>query len=189
MPPFIIYALPRSRTAWLARFLNYGGWECHHDIVTEIFTVDGLRKFFERPLVGTVETAMIDGFALVRKLVPDARIVIIKRPIEEVRASLARFRIAGPEVDIDLERRNAALDAASKNPDVLTVPYDELSSETSCRAIFEFCLGIPMSGTWWHLLKDKNIQINMHDRVAKIRKNKTSMEYLKAEVQGFMGVA
>lgn len=28
---FVVFSMPRSRSAWLARFLSYGDWHCGHD--------------------------------------------------------------------------------------------------------------------------------------------------------------
>ncbi len=32
MRPFVVFGLPRSRTAWLSRFLTYGDWVCGHAV-------------------------------------------------------------------------------------------------------------------------------------------------------------
>jgi hypothetical protein len=34
--PFMIFALPRSRTAWLSEFLSYQGWTCWHEIAIQM---------------------------------------------------------------------------------------------------------------------------------------------------------
>lgn len=182
LPPFVIYALPRSRTAWLSRFLTCDPWQCHHDLVTDLYSIEELLACLKKPYTGTVETGMIRGFRVVRHLIPDIRTVIIKRPIEEVRRSLAKFGIAGAETDKTLEYQDAMLDEASKCPGTITVSYQELNSVIACRTIFAYCLGQQMIDTWWYLLKDKNIQVDMPERMKKLQENYAKMEVLKAEV-------
>lgn len=179
MPPFIIYALPRSRTVWLSKFLTYGRFHCYHDIVVNLHTVTDLRAFFAIPCTGTAETGMVDGWKLVKKLVPNAKIVVIKRPIEEVKSSLAKFGINWND---DLTRRDALLDEVSQEDGVLTVSFDDLNTEETCKKIFEHCLGISFDRDWWLTLKDANIQIDMAKRLKTLERNRGKIEALKAEV-------
>jgi hypothetical protein len=36
MAPYLIFALPRSRTAWLAHFLTYRDWTCLHEHAIQV---------------------------------------------------------------------------------------------------------------------------------------------------------
>jgi hypothetical protein len=176
--PFIIFALPRSRTRWLATFLSYGQWRCHHDIVTDIHTVEGLKEFFSRSYIGTAETGMVEGWRLAQALMPDARRVVVRRSVADVKNSLAKF---GIEWNADLERRNKLLDEVSERPNVLTVAFEDLDDEHTCKRIFEYCLGIGFDRNWWLMLKDANIQIDMQKRLQKLADNRAAIDALKVE--------
>ena len=84
---FIILALPRSRTQWLSKFLTHGDITCHHEWIS---TRDSLDDIVTLGSHGTAETF---GAVVWRQLyarIPDAKWVIVKRPIAEVDASLRR---------------------------------------------------------------------------------------------------
>ena len=178
MPPFIVFSLPRSRSYWLSRFLNYDPWRCHHDIVTDLHSIQKLQNFFDIPYIGTCETGMVDGWRIAEKLVPDARRVVVKRPVDEVSKSLAKFDI---HWDDELKRRDNLLDEVSLRPGVLTVKFDDLDSFSTCRRVFEHCLNIPLDWLHWRQFKEKNLQIDMPSRLRKLEKNRAGIEALKAE--------
>lgn len=175
--PFIIYALPRSRTVWLSKFLTYGPWKCGHDIVTDYFTPGDIQYRLTEPNFGTVETGMIDGWKLARRLVPIAKILVIKRPVKEVINSLDRAGVSHSAAQIIA--RAALLDEISAQPDVLSFYYDELDTEEACKKIFEHCLELPFDRDWWLGLRGANIQLNMLKRIEKLQATQSAMQRLK----------
>lgn len=177
--PFIIFALPRSRTAWLSYFLTYKDWHCSHDIVTDVHSIADLEAFFKCPNVGTAETGMIDGWKLIHKMRPDVKMVVIRRKITEVAESLAKF---GIDADNDIIRRNNLLREVSALPGTLTISYDDLNREETCKMLFEHCLELPFDREHWLALKDRNIQVDISAWLEKLRKNHDSIQALKAEV-------
>lgn len=178
--PFIIYALPRSRTAWLSKFLTYGEWTCHHDIVTDMHTVTELRDFLRMPHTGTAETGMIEGYKLQQKILPDARIVVVRRSVKDVMKSLQNV---GIEIDQSIiEHRAFLLDELTMQERVPTVSYEELKYETFCKKIFEHCLREPFDKEWWMGLRDCNIQIDVPARIEKLRRNSSLIESMKSQV-------
>lgn len=186
MAGFLIYALPRSRTAWLSHFLSYAPWKCYHDIAIDLHSISDLQRFFSQPYTGTAETGMIDGWKLVKKLIPDTRIVIVRRPIEEVSVSLGKF---GIDANADLEHRNKNLDEASANLNALIINFDDLNNESTCKHIFEYCLGIEFDRDWWVALKDVNIQVDMSIRLMKLAENRDGIDRLKSEARHLMEAA
>jgi hypothetical protein len=90
MNPFFIASLPRSRTAWLANFLTYQDSFCFHEPMNKY----GLKEY-PRMLMGTgkkyagvsdsLNTLIMEELV---DLFPQAKIVVIKRPVEEVEKSL-----------------------------------------------------------------------------------------------------
>jgi len=178
--PFVIYALPRSRTAWLSRFLTYGPWTCGHDVVTDLHSVDGLRAFFATPGTGSAETGMVVGWRLVQAYFPDARVVVVRRPVDEVAASLARFGIVMPEGH--LETLDSQLAEVARQPAVLSVSFADLADERVCRRIWEHCLDLPFDSDWWRRWAPVDVQIDMPARLAKLAANHAGIEALKAEM-------
>lgn len=177
--PFIVYSLPRSRSAWLSYFLTYKDWQCSHDIVTDLHSIAELEAFFKRPNVGTCETGMVDGWEYVYKIRPDIKIVVVRRKITEVAMSLEKFDIIADE---DIIRRNNLLREVSKLPTALTVNYDDLNNEETCKKVFEHCLGLPFDREHWLQFKDRNIQVDMPQRLEKLQKNRDGIESLKLEL-------
>lgn len=166
--PFFIHGLPRSRTYWLSEFLTYGGNVCHHDLPIK---VDGVDEFFEvlgRPGVGTAETGLTGMWPVLDAEFPAARIVVVRRPIADVKASLARFD--WQYGDGELEGYADRLDEISMLPGAISVTFDELDTEDGCRRVFEHCLGVPFDADWWWLNTNQNMQIDMAERVALIER-------------------
>ena len=66
MPPFVIFALPRSRTFWLSKFLTAGGWVCEHDEARHVRGMDDVRSALGREFTGYVETGAAPFWPLIR---------------------------------------------------------------------------------------------------------------------------
>lgn len=189
MPPFVVLSLPRSRSAWLSRFLTYGDWMCGHEELRHMRTLEDVKLWFDQPNIGSAETAGAPWWRLLAKFAPDVRIVIVRRPVEDVFDSLMRL----PNTSFDpavlmplLHRLNCKLDQiAARMPNVLQVAFDALADETTCARVFEHCLPYPHDPAHWATLADQNIQMNMPaamrymhayapaiDRMAKMAKQK-----------------
>lgn len=181
--PFIIYALPRSRTAWLSSFLTYGDWECYHESAMFMRSMDDVRKFFNSGNVGCAETAAAQGYQLIRHAAPNITEVVILRPVDEVVNSL--IKAAGTNVyDEKILRRNMEyghrmLLKIAQDNGVMTVNYDDLNREDVCAAIFEYCLPYEFDKEWWESLKDKNIQVNLMAVLRYYNKNRNIIDRFK----------
>ena len=62
--PFIVFSLPRSRSAWVARFLSYGEKRCGHDVATECGSLAELTGRLHGEYAGTAETGAVVAGAL-----------------------------------------------------------------------------------------------------------------------------
>lgn len=127
MTPFLITGLPRSRTAWMAEVATFRRSVCVHepwvtmdrwdDIFTTLWNARSVWDF-----VGISDHGM--GFHLpevMRRLAP--RTLIIERPIEAVSASLDLIGLPNNRLFLDLLSRALAY----QHPQILRVPYDDLS--------------------------------------------------------------
>lgn len=162
--PFVVFALPRSRTFWVSHFLTYGGWTCSHDEARHVRGVDDVAAWLSQDMVGTVETGAAPFWRLLLQIRPDVRIAVIRRPVSEVtesllatgvqfdRAALAK-RLATLDRKLDHIERNAS--------NVLSVSHDDLREETNCAALFEHCTGLSHDHDWWARLAPMNLQVNL----------------------------
>lgn len=158
---FVVFALPRSRTAWTARFLTYGDWQCGHDEIRHCRSLDDVRSWLAQPCTGTVETACAPFWRL---LPPGVRVATIRRPIAAVVASLARTGLVfDPGVmGALLWRHERKLDQIeARLPNVLRLTFDDLADEAMCARLFEHCLGLPHDPAWWAAASAVNIQASV----------------------------
>lgn len=166
MPPFVVLSLPRSRSAWLSRFLTYGDWVCGHEELRHFRSLEDVDLWFKQPNIGSAETAAAPWWRLLQRTAPDVRVVIVRRPVEEVFDSL----MALPNVTFDpavlmplLHKQNCKLDQIeARMNNVLSVNFHDLADEQTCAKVFEHCLPHAHDHAHWAALKDENIQVNMH---------------------------
>jgi hypothetical protein len=164
-PPFVIFALPRSRTYWCSRFLSYNGWICGHEEVRHLRSLEDIRSWLSMPATGTIETCAAPFWRYLLKVRPDARVAVIRRPVEESLASL----LLGVPVAFDadkLERHLHYLDhkldqVEARVPGVLSVSYRDLATEEGCARLFEHCLPYRHDPLWWQGYAGLNLQIDV----------------------------
>lgn len=192
MSPFIIYALPRSRTAWLAEFLTYGPWTCFHERAVTMRSLKDVRAFFSQPHMGTVETGVSPGWPLINALVPNIRTVAIHRPVDDVVKSIKEIDVSSfATYDYEKLRRNLThmsrcLKRISDLPGVLSVEFSGLESEATCKAIFTHCLPYHFDRPWWDFMKDQNVQIDVPEHVRYCLAHKTEIEKFKRECKSHL---
>jgi hypothetical protein len=162
--PFIVLALPRSRTFWLSRFLSYGGWTCGHEELRHVRSLEDVRSWLSLPLTGTAETAAAPWWRTLRDLAPHARVVLVRRPVEEVEASLLRLGIGyeQPLLGQALRRLDAKLDqVAARWPGAMQIRFADMAQEETCERIFAHCLGLPHDRAWWRAMAALNLQVDL----------------------------
>lgn len=87
-PKFFITGLPRSRTAWLAVYFNCLGQRCLHDGFKNSGV--GIMENYD----GNVDSGlMLTNYELIY---PDAKVVIIERPLRDVANSIQRMGLVWP---------------------------------------------------------------------------------------------
>lgn len=164
MSPFIVFGLPRSRTAWLSAFLSYRDWRCFHEVAITLRSIEEIKSFLGQPRIGVAETAAAPGWKMLRHYFPEARIVVVHRPVEEVVDAMMNVDVSGIArydpvlLERNMQRIDRSLDRIAAEPDVLTVGYADLDREEVCAAIFEHCLPYPHDHAWWAITRRRNIQ-------------------------------
>ncbi len=185
-PGFIVYALPRSRTAWMSKFLSYGGWSCWHEQLIYMRTLNDLKTVLSWPRIGTVETAMGPVWRIFNHYNPNATSVVVKRPTEDVVRSMLAIDLKG-YAKYDEERLvkvmaygNRMLDEVSKNvPNCLTLDFADLSTKDGCAALFEHCLPFKFDQAWWENMDAENVQVDVASYIRYYHQNKSDVDGFK----------
>lgn len=174
MMSFIVFTLPRSRSAWLSHLLS-----CGHDTALDSKSVaDFLDRVDSRG--GTVETGAIVGAHVIRELRPDINVAVIKRPVSEVMASLASIGIIPARGEI--EHRAKLLDELARQVDVLALDWTALDDFEACDLLMQFCLGAPCPRGRFEHYSQFNIQLNIPRRIEKLFETAETMTRIKAEL-------
>ena len=163
---------------------------CGHEELRHTRSLDDVTAWFSQPNIGTAETAAAPWWRLLDRFAPGARILIVRRPVNEVVDSL--MNISGLSFDravleqtiTKLDRKLDQIEARCAN--VLSVNFDDLNDERVCAAAFEHCLPHAHDHEHWARLAPVNVQIDMPalmryaqayqpalDKVAAIAKHQT----------------
>jgi hypothetical protein len=157
--PFLIFALPRSRTAWLSVMLTEGNVRCYHEGIAK-FNLDGMsRKLTGRGhIAGNSDSGMSFFHEKILADLPGARIVVIRRPLDEVRKSMFRFGIIDKAGVLNLA--DAALNSIARRPGALVIDFKDIDL-AACVAIWNHVApGEVCNTTRFEELLDLNIQIH-----------------------------
>ena len=173
--------MPRSRTAWLAHWLGCASAApVGHDIAIEARSIDDWLETICRRVRGTCETGAVEAWPILRRAIPDCRIVVIHRPLDQIAASLIEAGAVPPM--IDLQRRYAALQELSQQSSVLTLEFSNLAEPRACAALQEHCLGMAFDWPCWRDLADCNVQVDMPARLGRLAERAEPIAALKAEL-------
>lgn len=179
MGKFIILALPRSRTAWMAHFLSFGGRACGHDLAVECASIAEFEASFSE-WDGSVETGAVLGWRVLLDRLPNVKVALVQRPLWQIYASFATL---GLQVDMqDMELRAHMLDALAQQPGVLSLDYAQLGTFSGCQLLFNHCLDLGLEEDWWSECQAKNVQIDMRTRLVRLRENYPRLQSLRAEI-------
>jgi hypothetical protein len=179
-PPFIVYALPRSRTAWLSAFLSHRDHHCGHDVAAFMRSMEDVRGWLSQDFTGTVETAAAPWWRTIHRIRPDIRTAVVRRPVPEVVESLmAVYPFDREALEREMRKLDAKLDQIERRiPGVISVSFNDLRGEAACKRIFEHCLPYRHDPAWWASLSDVNVQISVPAQVRYYRANKRQIDRL-----------
>lgn len=181
---FLVLGLPRSRTAWLSRFLTYGDHICGHEELRHARSFDDVKSWLSMPRTGSAETAVAPWWRTLLRLSPEVRIVVVRRPVAEVVESLAAFGFDRPVMEPLMRRLDHKLAQIVKRvPGVLEVTFDALNDEATCKAVFEHCLPYPFDRNHWRRLAGENVQCDMRALVRYAAAYHPQMEKFAAQAK------
>lgn len=184
MAPFVIFALPRSRTAWMAHWLSYGRSDVGHDIGIVVDTPEQFLGCFSEGMVGTVETGAIIAHRLLRKHIPEAKFLTIRRDIGDVWDSLiqAQFPVNDATWQ-DLLQRDAMLDMLERSGDCESLHYLDLNSIHVRHWIWHHLRSdVGWDAEWDALCAVTNIQIDAKGRVAQLQARSEAISSLQTQI-------
>lgn len=162
--PFLIYALPRSRTYWLSKLLSHGAWKCGHDELRYVRGLDDIKSLLDMPFYGSAETAAAPWWRLSHAMRPDLKTVVIRRPVADVVTSLLATGIAFDKLALirAMQRLDAKLDQIeARVPGVLSVKFDDLNDKATCARLFEHCTGDGLDSLWFGTMRSTHLTIDL----------------------------
>lgn len=171
---FLILCQPRSRSAWLAHYLVYPPAPklVGHDILAECESVEMFLDSYRNGMTGTIETAGVPLWRIVRQELPECKIACIRRPLIEVYKSSIK---KGFRVDLaQLAAQEELLNQTAADPAIAHIPYQMLSDPFVGKWIFEVLLEQEFDQDWFNAMIQINVQVDMvqfQDRLAKARVN------------------
>ena len=122
--------------------------------------MEDVKSWAKQPYVGSVETAVAPFWRLLRSISPGVRVVVIRRPIQEVERSLRGVMTQAPDnLSYLLRRWDAKLEQVSRRvPGTLSVTYADLATREGASRVFEHALQAPFDEAWWRILAPVNLQ-------------------------------
>lgn len=127
-------------------------------------SLDDVTAWFSQPCTGSAETAAAPFWRLFERFAPGLKIVIVRRPVDEVVDSLLAlgFPVERAVMMREMEKIDRKLDQIARRlPNVLMVDFADLAKEATCKAVFEHCLPYPFDATHWAFWAPINVQCDM----------------------------
>lgn len=142
---FIVVARPRSRTSWLATFLNANGAVCQHDIIDLCPGPEAYREAMNiADVSGAVDTGAVFFLPEILALIPDCRVAVIDRPVAECEADVP---LSG--FPVNLSGYDGPMERTKSLPGALTVSYADLDEESTIRELWQHLIGGPFPRLWY----------------------------------------
>lgn len=174
--PFIVFALPRSRTAWLAHWLHGEAHPVGHDISIECDSPGAFVESFANGMRGTVETGAIVRWREIRKALPEAKLVTIRRPVGEVHMSL---RSRGVDILDELLYREKCLKELEQSTNCSSYAFESLAEPDVRRHLWaELLPEAPFFPLIDRLLARVNIQVNFAERLTHLTRRRSAISDL-----------
>jgi hypothetical protein len=160
LAPYVVFTAGRSRTMWLSAFLTYGICACNFESTAKVNSFSDVVNALHIPGIGAAETLAAPAWPLLKVAAPTLRSVVVRRPLEEIIQSLVDATKGKVELDLPVLRKlllrlQQALERISEHPDTLTVDFEDLDEEETCKRIFEHCLPYKHDAGWWKFMSTK----------------------------------
>ena len=176
--PFLILAMPRSRSYWLSQFLSTPERPCAHDPSIGFADRNAMETYLHRPNGAAVDTALALRWDWVHEAYSSGRgsIIVLTRPIAEVKASLQRLGLTCP--DSWLRRLERELSLANKYAAIDHYAYENLNDEWSVRDLWSRCHRTPFPVDKWHAMAPINLQRDIPEMQRRLLENDLDHSWL-----------
>ena len=152
---FIVCGYPRSRTKWFSEFLTYGNSKCLHE---PVFDKQSDLITFLKSQNGVSDSHLIMSWAELLNQISDLKILLVRRPKHEVKASLNRIGLELSADVMDLVEINIA--ELSKVKSAYVVDYKQI--DYFHKDIFKYIHGIECPSCQSYLI-EHNIQLSKEE--------------------------
>lgn len=171
MKPFVVFAMPYTRDAWIAAFLSYRDVSCLYNVSLDLKSIDAVYRLLEAPKHGLVDTSLALVWPEIVDHAPHARLVTVRRDPSVVLDEMVSRGFDRQANAPMIERINFALDEIESLSNVLRLEYDDLGQEATAKKLFEFCLPYSWDKEWWEAGKDIPIEISAASLASKVSAN------------------
>jgi hypothetical protein len=171
LSPFLVVGLPRSRTAWLAKFLSYQGRVCRHEPSLRWESLADFARWLDGS-EGASDTMMTFLAHEVQRRRPDIPLLVIRRPRFEVLESLNRLPYKKePWLPAWLEKMDARLDRIEDELDCFVLNFHELDLPMECRLAGLHCLGVLPDPRYVTVRINENVQADINETQRLVKEN------------------
>lgn len=172
---YFILGLPRSRTTWLSVLLSQGKDICYHEKSLEFSSLESLKIFCEEnPNCGISDTALILHWKWIRQNIPEAKIILINRNINEVIKSVQEIGLPLDSLPFLKEK----LEEAKLDPEIVQIEFSDLNKKQYCKIIYEYCKEEPLNDSWYEAVRGIEMQPNKDFLAKEIQKNLNNIQSL-----------
>jgi hypothetical protein len=96
--PFLIFALPRSMTAWTSCFLTIGNVYCQHEMPVETEQIVSFMQNSPFEFTGICDPGLLLRWRELTDALPNAKLIYIRRPSHQSLKSLAKAGAVDPKL-------------------------------------------------------------------------------------------
>lgn len=136
---FYLLGMPRCRSLWLSHLLSFGNSYCFHEALSQRDSLLSRRipNIFGYENVGSADTCPL---TFDHKLVSDSPLVIIDRPLGDIKFSLSKSFNFTQEMDVNRQLEKSYDHLQTIHTDnTMRVEFDKLSDTNVAKTIMEFC--------------------------------------------------
>lgn len=165
-----LLCLPRSRSAWLAKFVEPGCAASWHCPLQNCASISELRARIDAFAPGqpifVADVAALFFFQHLLVQFPGAQYLVVHRPSHEVEASMSRVNIKPPLNVRAAEKQLLGIAAMIRlRREVMSGTYFELNSEGHLGAIYKFVTGQYPTPHYVRTMMRRNVQRSVAEQI------------------------
>ena len=163
MNNFFITGFPRSRTAWLANLFTYKDSFCFHEASKfggNVYDIAAKITSRKEKFVGNSDCGTLFYYKDLIKLLPDSKIVIVERDINDVKKSLYKFLgMWNDELETILYKTNKHIIDIQDNHETIDIEFEELEGEGNVEEVWRQVVDIEWDHDRWLQLNDTKVEL------------------------------